>query len=64
MAAWVQQRDGTMPVTAAALLRMEVGDVAETVGRLGQAGREAKWAGRWCRFRLADRPRPKSGWAD
>jgi hypothetical protein len=35
MAAWVQQRDGAMPVTAATLLRTEVGDEAGTVGCLG-----------------------------
>jgi hypothetical protein len=57
----VQRHDGVMPV--AALLQMEVGDEARTVGRLGQAGWEAKWAGRWCRFGLAGRPRSESGWA-
>jgi hypothetical protein len=60
MAAWVQWRNGAMP---AALLQTEVGDEAGTVGRLGQAGREAKWAGQWCRFGLAGRPKPESGWA-
>jgi hypothetical protein len=49
----VQRRDGAMLATAAALLRMEVGDEARTVGRLGQAGWEAKWAGRWCQFGMA-----------
>jgi hypothetical protein len=63
MAAWVQQRDGAMPATAAALLRTEEGDEARTMGHLGQASREAKWVGRWCRFELAGRPRPESGWA-
>jgi hypothetical protein len=63
MAVWVQRHDDAMPATAAALLRTEVGDEAGTVGFLVQAGREAKWAGRWCRFGLAGRPRPESGWA-
>jgi hypothetical protein len=63
MAAWVQWRNGVMPATAAALLRTEVGDEAGTMGHLGQAGQEAKWAGQWCRFGLAGRTRPESGWA-
>jgi hypothetical protein len=64
MAAWVQWHDSEMPVTAPALLRTGVGDEAGTMGLLGQAGREAKWAGRWCRFGLAGRPRPGKwlGW--
>jgi hypothetical protein len=46
------------------LLQTEVGDEAGTVGHLGQAGWEAKWAGWCCWFGLAGRPRPESGWAD
>jgi hypothetical protein len=63
MAAWVQRRNGAMPATAAALLQTEVGDEAGAVGFLGRASQEAKWAGRWFRFGLAGRPRPKNGWA-
>jgi hypothetical protein len=53
MVAWVQRRDSAMLVTAAALLRTEVGDEAGTMGRLGQADREDKWTGWWCRFGMA-----------
>jgi hypothetical protein len=63
MAAWVQRRNGAMSAMAAALLRTEVRDEAGAMGFLGRAGQEAKWAGRWCRFGLAGRPRLKNGWA-
>jgi hypothetical protein len=52
MAARVQRRDGVRPTMVTALLRTEVGDEAGTVGHLGQAGREAKLAGRWWRVLL------------
>jgi hypothetical protein len=45
MAARVQRCDGVRPAMAVAFLRTEVGDEAGTVGRLGQAGCEARWAG-------------------
>jgi hypothetical protein len=61
MVDWVQRGDDAMPVMAAGLLRMEVGVEAGTVGRLGQAGRDAMWARRWCWFGLAGRQRPESG---
>jgi hypothetical protein len=63
MAAWVQQCNGAMSATVATLLQKEVGDEAGAVGFLGRAGLEAKWAGRWCQFGLAGRPRLKNGWA-
>jgi hypothetical protein len=37
--AWVQRRDDVRSAMVAALLWTEVGDEAETVGYLGQAGR-------------------------
>jgi hypothetical protein len=52
MAARVQRRDGVKPTMVTALLQTEVGDEAGTVGHLGQAGREAKLAGRWWRVLL------------
>jgi hypothetical protein len=56
MAARVQRRDTVRLATVTTLLRTEVGDEAGTVGRLGQAGREAKWVGQWWRVLLGTLP--------
>jgi hypothetical protein len=52
MMARVQRCDSMGPVAVAALHRTEVGDESGTMGCLGQAGREARWAVRWWRVLL------------